>query len=48
MPSVILARKLARGDLATRGAMPAVGLFSLAEFRDAVQDLAITDEATIT
>lgn len=46
-PSVILARKLARGDLATRGAMPAVGLFSLAEFRDAVRDLAITDEVTV-
>lgn len=43
-PSVIIARKLLEGRLQVRGAMPAVGLITLEEFRAAVSDLAITDE----
>lgn len=43
-PAVIIARKLLHGSLAQRGAMPAVGLFTLAEFRAAVCDLCIRDE----
>jgi len=39
--SVIVAKKLARGELATRGAMACQGLFSLAEFMDEVKDLDI-------
>ena len=46
--SVILARKLARGELATRGAVPCMELFTLAEFMDEVADLDIraTDTST--
>ena len=40
--SVVLARKLARGQLGSRGAMPCVGLLTLAEFEAEVEDLAIT------
>lgn len=42
--SVILARKLARGELAERGAKPCLGLFTLDEFKSEVADLAITIE----
>ncbi len=42
--SVVLARKLVRGEVATRGAMPCMGLFTLAEFMADVADLAITIE----
>lgn len=42
-PSVIITRKLLDGRLTTRGAMPAVGHFTLDEFREAVADLDITD-----
>ncbi|MGE5201557.1 MAG: saccharopine dehydrogenase family protein [Acidobacteriota bacterium] len=42
-PAVILAKKLARGTLTTRGAMPCLGLFTLGEFREEVADLAIRD-----
>lgn len=39
--SVVLAAKLVRGELVTRGAMPCVGLFTLEEFRQEVADLDI-------
>ncbi|HXF53671.1 MAG TPA: saccharopine dehydrogenase NADP-binding domain-containing protein [Hyphomicrobiaceae bacterium] len=39
--SVIVAKKLARGELETRGAMACQGLFSLAEFMTEVKDLDI-------
>jgi len=42
IPAAIVARKLAAGAIAARGAMPCVGLFSLAEFAAAVAHLAIT------
>ena len=47
IPATIIADKLVAGTLHTRGAMPAVGLFSLQEFRDAVTDLAISDTERI-
>ena len=37
-PSVVLIKKLARGELIQRGAMPAVGLATLAEFVTALED----------
>ena len=39
--AVIVARKLARGELLERGAMPCLGLMTLAEFQAEVADLAI-------
>ncbi len=39
--AVIVARKLARGELATRGAHPCLGMMSLAEFEAEVADLPI-------
>jgi hypothetical protein len=41
-PSVILARHLLAGTLPARGAMPCVGLFTLADFMAEVADLDIT------
>ncbi len=48
IPAVIITRKLLAGTLATRGAMPAVGLFQLQDFRDATVDLAIVDAEFVT
>ncbi len=42
--AVIVARKLLRGEIAARGAMPCVGLMTLAEFQTEVADLAIEIE----
>lgn len=39
--AVLVARKLARGEIATRGAQPCVGMMTLAEFKAEVTDLAI-------
>lgn len=36
LPVIVLARKLAAGNLALRGAMPSMGLMTLAEFAEAV------------
>jgi saccharopine dehydrogenase-like NADP-dependent oxidoreductase len=46
--AVMLARRLARGEMATRGAMPCLGLVSLEDFMAEVADLDIraTDTAT--
>jgi saccharopine dehydrogenase-like NADP-dependent oxidoreductase len=44
MPSVILAKRLLAGTLATRGAMPCLGLFTLAEFLAEVADLDIVGD----
>ncbi len=41
IPSVILAKRLLAGTLAARGAMPCLGLFTLAEFLAEVADLDI-------
>ncbi|MCG8543655.1 MAG: saccharopine dehydrogenase NADP-binding domain-containing protein [Alphaproteobacteria bacterium] len=41
LPAVILARKLARGDLTTRGATPCWNLFSLEEFSETARPFAI-------
>ena len=41
MPSVILAKRLLAGKLAMRGAMPCLGLFTLADFLAEVADLDI-------
>lgn len=43
IPATIIARQLVSGDLKVRGAQPALGLFSLDDFRSAVSDLSITD-----
>lgn len=40
-PAVIIAKRLATGDLATRGAIPCVGLITLDQFDREVADLAI-------
>lgn len=40
-PAVIITRKLLAGEIAARGAMPALGLMSLAEFTAEVADLGI-------
>ena len=42
MPSLILAKRLLAGTLARRGAMPCLGLFTLADFLSEVADLDIT------
>jgi hypothetical protein len=42
LPATILARKLAAGTVAARGATPCVGLFSLQEFAAAIAPFAIT------
>jgi hypothetical protein len=42
-PAAILAKKLARGTLTARGALPCLGLFTLEEFRAEIADLAIRD-----
>ncbi len=42
MPAVILARRLVAGTLSARGAMPCVGLFTLADFMAEIADLDIT------
>lgn len=44
IPAVILARKLANGEIKTRGAMPCYNMIDLAEFADAVADLDIAFE----
>lgn len=36
LPAIVIARKLAAGALTTRGAMPCMGLMTLADFADAV------------
>ena len=36
MPAIVLARKLAAGTLTARGALPCIGLMSLADFAEAV------------
>jgi saccharopine dehydrogenase-like NADP-dependent oxidoreductase len=41
IPAIVLARKLAAGTLTARGAMPCMGLMTLAEFADAVSHLDI-------
>jgi hypothetical protein len=41
-PSVLLAKRLIAGTLSLRGAMPCVGLFTLAEFLAEIADLDIT------
>ena len=40
-PALVLARKLVRGKLQVRGAMPCMGLMSLADFEDEVRNLNI-------
>jgi hypothetical protein len=42
MPAIILARRLARGDLTQRGARPCLDLIDLREFLEALQSLDIT------
>jgi hypothetical protein len=42
MPSVLVAMRLLSGALATRGAMPCLGLFTLAEFLAEIADLDMT------
>jgi len=44
MPAVILTRKLARNEITACGAMPCLGLMSLAEFESEVVDLHIDTE----
>ena len=44
-PAVILAKKLVRGEIATRGAQACVGLVTLAEIENELADLAITMSA---
>lgn len=46
--AIVLARKLATGMLAARGAMPCVGLMSLAEFTQAVAHLDISSRTSFT
>jgi hypothetical protein len=41
IPSVMLVKRLLAGSLAARGAMPCVGIFTLAEFLEEVSDLDI-------
>jgi hypothetical protein len=45
IPSVIVARKLARGEIEARGARPCLGLFTLAEFMAEIADLDIREGA---
>jgi hypothetical protein len=42
---VIVARKLARGEIEARGARPCLGLFTLAEFMAEIADLDIREGA---
>jgi hypothetical protein len=42
MAAVRLARKLAKGEVSARGAMPCVGLLALDEYLDELKDLRIT------
>jgi hypothetical protein len=42
IPAIVLARKLAAGSVAARGAMPCIGLMTLAEFGAAVSHLDIS------
>ncbi len=42
IPAIVLARKLAAGTLTARGAMPCMGLMTLAEFGEAVSNLDIS------
>lgn len=41
-PAIILARKLARNELSTRGALPCLGLISLEEFDEETESLAVS------
>ena len=41
IPAIVLARKLAAGNLTARGAMPCMGLMTLADFAEAVAHLDI-------
>jgi hypothetical protein len=42
MPAILLARKLARGELARRGAMPCLDLITLADYLTALEGLDIS------
>ncbi|MBA3564262.1 MAG: saccharopine dehydrogenase NADP-binding domain-containing protein [Gammaproteobacteria bacterium] len=42
IPAIVMAQKLARGDIAVRGAQPCMGLMSLRDFENAVRHLDIT------
>lgn len=46
IPAVVLARKLARGELTARGAYPCVGFVSLEDFLDALRDLNVDQVLT--
>ena len=46
LASAALVAKLARGELAFRGATPCVGLLTVHDFLDAAKGLAITMETT--
>ena len=48
IPAVLVARKLARGELKARGAMACLDLFSLEEFLAEVADLDITTQTTVS
>jgi len=43
-PSIVLARKLLRGELGIRGATPALDLFSIGEFMDELSEFAVNIE----
>ena len=43
-PSIVLARKLLRGELGIRGATPALNLFSIGEFMDEMSEFAVDIE----
>ena len=43
-PSIVLARKLLRGELDVRGAIPALNLFSISEFMDELSEFAVNIE----
>lgn len=40
-PALILARKLAAGEISTRGAFPCLGMFSMSDFKDEMSDFDI-------
>ena len=42
MPAIILAKRLARGELSQRGARPCLDLISLDEFLEALEPLDIS------
>ena len=48
IPAIVLARKLAAGSIDTRGAMPCMGLMTLAEFAEAVAHLDIAWRTSFT